>query len=378
MRLGYPWLVTPVRVPVVAVRSRRALAVVALLSALAGACSSSSGKGGGAGASGGSGASGGAGAGGAPGLCANGTFTPAGSLTCADTFDAQTANPSGIVGLITSGACGGSLVWLAQTLNYDFACVYDATTKMLTGALQYTDTGGRCTGAATKLPSECIRSVTYADGGTDGGAPAACSSGPLVERGDASCADNFSAQVTASHVASIEGSRFCGGYAVWLEKRPDNSVLTCVYDSTVAMNLLGARIETDTSDSCSGAATTLPEECSRFQTFAEPADAGAGCAGPLVMEGAVMCADTFDSQVANPAPHAPNQDFVASGACGGYLVWFNTGMLYDLTCIYDPTTKKLVGAHFQGDTPGSQCAGAGRDLSPSCSRREAFADAGAH
>ena len=344
---------------------RGALAVVALASTLAGACSGSSkpGKDGGAG--------------GAPGLCANGTFVASGSLTCADTFDAQTANPSGVVGLITSGACGGSLVWLAQTLSYDFACVYDATTKMLSGALQFTDTGGRCTGAATTLPSECIRSVTYADGGADGGAPAACSSGPLVERGDASCADDYSAQVTGSHVGA-EGSRFCGGYAVWLEKRPDNSVLTCVYDSTVAMNLLGARIETDTSDSCSGAATTLPEECSRFQTFAEPADAGAGCGGPLVMEGALMCADTFDSQVANPAPHAPNQDFVASGACGGYLVWFNTGMMYDLTCIYDPTTKKLVGARLQGDTPGSQCAGAGRDLSPSCSRREAFADAGAH
>jgi hypothetical protein len=95
------------------------------------------------------------------------------------------------------------------------------------------------------------------------------------------------------------------------------------------------------------------------------------------MSGAVMCADTFDSQVANPALHAPNQEFVASGACGGYLIWFNSGMMYDLTCVYDPTTKKLVGARFQGDTEGSQCAGAGRELPLSCSRQDAFADAGA-
>ena len=109
---------------------RRALSVLALAAALASACSGSSAtktKDGGD----------------FPGLCANGSFTPSGSLRCAETFDAQTVNPTGIVGVTTSGACGGSLVWLAQRLNFDFACVYDPTTKMLAGVLQYTDTGGR-------------------------------------------------------------------------------------------------------------------------------------------------------------------------------------------------------------------------------------------
>jgi hypothetical protein len=340
---------------------KRARGAVAVAAALAGACSGSPAK-----KDGGS----------SPGLCANGAFTPSGSFMCADTFDAQAMNPTRIAGTTASGMCGGSLVWLVETPNWEFACVYDPTTKMLTGAVQFGDTGGTCSGDATKLPNDCIRAVTYADGGTT---PPDCTDGSVGDGGGAACADTFAAQVMAPQGGAAVGGGWCGGYVVWLVRRSD-SVLTCIYDETVTMRLVGTRLESATGTPCSGVGTTLPLECSDPQTLADAfADAGLrGCAGPFAMEGAMTCADTFDDQVANPTPHAPNQDYVASGACGGYLVWFNTGMLYDFTCVYDPTTRKLVGARSQGDTPGAGCSGAGRDLPLECSTRDAhYGDAGA-
>ena len=63
--------------------------------------------------------------------------------------------------------------------------------------------------------------------------------------------------------------------------------------------------------------------------------------------------------------------YVASGACGGYLVWINTGMLYTLACIYDPTTKMFVGGRYGDDTVNT-CTGGGADLPPLCLTKDPY------
>jgi hypothetical protein len=135
---------------------RSALGAVALAAALAGACSSSS-PAKDAGSS----------------LCNGPMFVSSGNLTCAQTFDEQTANPPPMGvndGTNVSGPCGGYLVWLNDGMRYAFACVYDPTTKKLAGAIEVTDTGVPCSGAAKDLPASCTRHTSYPE--PDAGAAA--------------------------------------------------------------------------------------------------------------------------------------------------------------------------------------------------------------
>jgi hypothetical protein len=116
-----------------------------------------------AGADGGSAGVDGGDAGGCP------PFAMSGSLTCADTFDAQkTKQPPPSNPSVVTGACGGQLVWLNAGMLYILECVYDPTTKMLAGARLETDTGSNCQGAGATFPRACESAAAYMDGGAGG------------------------------------------------------------------------------------------------------------------------------------------------------------------------------------------------------------------
>jgi hypothetical protein len=216
-------------------------------------------------------------------------------------------------------------------------------------------------------------------GAVDGGVSGFCTGPTFVPSGNLTCADTFEVQTTNPLVSGVSASYVvwgpCGGYLVWLREGISTD-FACVYDPATK-KLAGAMEVTlagdNTVGSCSGAATKLPRECAIDQ--ASYGDGGVNfCAGgAFMMSGDATCAQTFNAQTTNP--NGVNGT-IATGECGGFLVWLNAMMRYTLACLYDPTTKQLAGATFEFDT-GTQCAGAGARLQPACTRPESYADAGA-
>jgi hypothetical protein len=107
-------------------------------------------------------------------------------------------------------------------------------------------------------------------------------------------------------------------------------------------------------------------------------DDGLSCLSRGAIFPGAKCADTFDAQKASQPPLPNTMPYVASGACGGYLVWLNAGMLYALACIYDPTTKNFVGERY-ADDQGDTCTGVGTDFPRACLNQGSYpAPAAAH
>lgn len=83
---------------------------------------------------------------------------------------------------------------------------------------------------------------------------------------------------------------------------------------------------------------------------------GAGCTGSLEQlqrrptSPFPPCATTYDGALAQAACHF-NFGTLSAGPCGGYLVFVDSVSTHSQACVYDATTRALVGARFSDDIP---------------------------
>lgn len=94
-------------------------------------------------------------------------------------------------------------------------------------------------------------------------------------------------------------------------------------------------------------------------------DPFAGCTGTLDEVAyhpysATPCAATYDDALAHTACFGPG-GVQQAGPCAGQLFFVQNFYVHSFTCVYDPTTRALIGARGSEDTP-HYCGGRASEI----------------